>query len=1041
MIRFRKASFIAAGESEGRGEIAASDCCDWKLFFRNVVDRELDWGQRNMNQFIDTEIRPVGSNDASASSKLESREAGRTLAQDFPQTQLNQPYELEATRTVLPDPATRPLLNQTDNSIEASTNDTAFEIDVAKTRLLSEKGIDSNCSTNNAVKTNPVLNPNKTKYEYVSEIAQGGMGRIVAVRDRSLRRKVAMKLLITPNGKPMRQQVNRLLAEAQTTGQLEHPNIVPIHDVGVYQDNKYYFTMKLVKGKTLKDVFRTLDKKDEEVTEQYSLPRLLALFQQIANGLGFAHSRGVIHRDLKPDNIMIGEFGEVLIMDWGIAKLVQQRSEADPADAQGKDLFADDFTEIDSQNKERTVVGTIAGTVGYMSPEQARGEIDKLDARTDIFSLGAMLYEMLAGSPPYNQNTVKERLHAAAAEEPIDPPLARGRKTNSKRVTTIPREVAAIAMKAIAPKATDRYQSAQEFFDDIQRYLEGHSVKACPDTVLQLTTKWIKRNRVMVRFVVAIVFAVLLTVFGARFLIRRSTIAGYTNEAQRIIASAETEREKQMQIIAQASGGDDIYADVNKQRGLDSIDEKYAAQLGQAADYYSRVFEYDPKNKDAHSALAKIYMEMWRSAQRRNKPELMTAYAQDVARNAGLSDYKSLYKAEIDGDGKFKLGASGVAAEVFIFKYIETGKWNRLTPVPYSFGERKTDDAAFTEAASKLRQGINGHDGSSIYFLNLDSDYGHHLGQTPLTLPQMPAGSYLFVLRAPGFEDLHLPVTVPRQKDLELNVKMLKKGERPAGFSYIPSVWAKLGGPAAGSKWPNSVWKSVNPFFIQTYEVTFGEYEEFLKGLIAEDQLAEAKKHLPQDFGFYYLKIVGKQLSPHSSLSEGWRKWPVRGVSWLDAQAYAQWRSRRDGITYRLPTEIEWEVAARGTDGRRYTWGELFWPQAARLRQGYSSAVNSAWDTREFSDESVFGVWDLTGSQAEWCADEFAGRPGEFVLRGNAWALQPVGLETAFRTSGAPDYFHATTAFRLAMSLESDSSPQKVPNLVGPKSIPSDMLR
>jgi serine/threonine-protein kinase len=344
------------------------------------------------------------------------------------------------------------------------------------------------------------------------------------------------------------------------------------------------------------------------------------------------------------------------------------------------------------------------------------------------------------------------------------------------------------------------------------------------------------------------------------------------------------------------------------------------------------------------------------------------------------------------------------------------------------------------EASSKLHQGIDGHDGASLFFLNLDSDYGQRLGRTPLALDQMPTGSYLLVLRAPGFEDLHLPVTVPREKDLTLNIKMLKKGERPAGFSYVPAVWAKVGGSAAGSKWPNFSWQSVSPFFMQTYEVTFGEYEEFLKKLIAEGRVAEAKKHLPQDFGFYYLNIVGQQIKPHSSLTEGWRKWPVRGVSWLDAQSYAHWRSQKDGVTYRLPTELEWEVAARGTDGRRYTWGELFWPQAARLTQGYGSRSNSTWDARQFSDESVFGVWDMTGSQAEWCADEFAGRFGEYVLRGNAWALQPVGLETAFRTSGAPDYFHATTGFRLAISLDRSATGNH-PNFADGKSIPSELFK
>ena len=145
----------------------------------------------------------------------------------------------------------------------------------------------------------------------------------------------------------------------------------------------------------------------------------------------------------------------------------------------------------------------------------------------------------------------------------------------------------------------------------------------------------------------------------------------------------------------------------------------------------------------------------------------------------------------------------------------------------------------------------------------------------------------------------------------------------------------------------------------------------------------------------------------------------MRGVSWLDAQHYIAWRSRRDRVVYRLPSELEWEVAARGADGRRYTWGEVFWPQAARLSQGYGGLSNLQADQMrrngQFADESPFGVWDLAGSQAEWCADLFGGRDEERVLRGNAWALQPVGLEAAFRTSGPQDYFHSTTSFRLAV--------------------------
>jgi serine/threonine-protein kinase len=855
------------------------------------------------------------------------------------------------------------------------------------------------------------------KYEYINEIASGGMGRVVLVKDRQLRRQVAMKL-IGDDAKLKERMVGRFLAEAQTTGQLEHPNIVPIHELGVSSDGKCYFTMKLVRGETLGNVFDRLAKGDRQTGEKYSLPRLLAIFQQIANGLSFAHARGVIHRDLKPDNIMLGEFGEVLVMDWGLAKLIRARDLKPQVGGHGGSGAQDELDGIDSLDVEKTVLGTIAGTAGYMSPEQARGEVDRLDERADIFALGAMLYQMLTGSPPYDQLRTEARIRATAEEQPIESPAARLRRYDPLRAARIPRELAAVAMKALSPKAADRYQSAQMFGDEIQRYLEGRPVLACPDTVIRRSLKWARRNRTMVGAAAAVVCAVVLATFGVRAFIRHTMISGYIGDGRSIVAAAKSEREKQMQLIPQVDA-QDPYADLTQKRAAENVDEKYSERLENAAEYYSRVFDYDPANPSVRAELAEVYMEIWRAAVRRGQSELMAAYARNVADYAGAEKYQSIYRKEIDGDGKFRLNTGEMRAEVFIFRFVETGRWNRLTPAPYRFNERRIDESALSEAAANLRTSADGRDGRSIYHLNFDGNYGHRLGETPLKLDPMPAGSYLLVLRAQGYEDLRLPVTVPRQKELELNVKMLKTKTMPAGFSYVPSVFAKVGGPSAGSQWPNFTWKPVSAFFIQTSEVTFGEYEEYLKALIAEGRSNEAFQHLPRDFGFTYLRIAGSQIRAHSSLTEGWRKWPVRGVSWIDAQAYIAWRSKRDGVKYRLPSELEWEVAARGTDGRRYTWGEIFWPQAARLTLGYGAMTNLQVDeTRrnaQFADESVFGVWDLTGSQAEWCEELFNGRAGERVLRGNAWALQPVGLEAAFRTSGPPDYFHATTGFRLAM--------------------------
>src|SRR5262245_15344165 len=231
----------------------------------------------------------------------------------------------------------------------------------------------------------------RSSYQVLGEIARGGMGVILKGHDVDLGRDVAMKVL----AKDLAQRpevVQRFVEEAQIGGQLQHPGIVPVYELGLMADERPYFTMKLVKGRTLATLFA------ERASVAADRQRLLAIFESICQTVAYAHSRGVIHRDLKPANIMVGAFGEVQVVDWGLAKVLGRGGTADGkrAKAMQSQLTVLETVRSDgSRSGTDSLVGSVMGTPAYMPPEQASGRVDRLDERSDVFALGAILCEIL----------------------------------------------------------------------------------------------------------------------------------------------------------------------------------------------------------------------------------------------------------------------------------------------------------------------------------------------------------------------------------------------------------------------------------------------------------------------------------------------------------------------------------------------------------------------------------------------------------------------------------------------------------------------
>jgi serine/threonine-protein kinase len=279
-------------------------------------------------------------------------------------------------------------------------------------------------------------------------VGRGGMGWVHRVFDKSIGRYAALKVLDEElASRPEASQA--FLVEAQITGQLEHPNVVPVYHLQLAADGSpRYFTMKLVEGDTLASLVDPVRAEERPESELWDL---LGVFLKVCDAISYAHSRGVVHRDLKPDNIMVGSHGQVYVLDWGIARVLARSAVQVDADGSAREL---------------DVPGNVVGTYQYMSPEQAWGRPDDVDPRTDVFALGGVLYYVLTGRPPYRSASALEVIEAAKAAR-VRPPqeVVPGR--------ALPPALCAIAMKAMSAAREDRYASVEELRRDVERAMRS----------------------------------------------------------------------------------------------------------------------------------------------------------------------------------------------------------------------------------------------------------------------------------------------------------------------------------------------------------------------------------------------------------------------------------------------------------------------------------------------------------------------------------------------------------------------------------------
>ncbi|MFM2092490.1 MAG: Serine/threonine-protein kinase PknD, partial [Planctomycetota bacterium] len=342
------------------------------------------------------------------------------------------------------------------------------------------------------------------RYAIDRPLAAGGMGAVLQIKDNDFHRPAAMKVI---HGKFANsgEALERFLAEAQVTAQLEHPNIVPIHDLGVLEDGTLYFTMKLIEGMSVGKVVKLLqqqagilyedktrenpqgrlvapDEESAKAAAEWTIERRLLMFLKILDGVGFAHSKGVVHRDLKPDNVMLGGHGEVLVVDWGIAKVLKD------ADADSE-LVRQVASIRDQGSLSATMEGSAMGTIFYMPPEQAKGELSEIDGRSDIYALGATLYELLALKRCLEGSTIPAMLVKITTGDfiPLD-----------AAAPGLHPDLVAIVHKAMALDRAKRYPSCAAMAEDLTRFLNGQAVLARQRNLIERIGLWYGRHKTKV---------------------------------------------------------------------------------------------------------------------------------------------------------------------------------------------------------------------------------------------------------------------------------------------------------------------------------------------------------------------------------------------------------------------------------------------------------------------------------------------------------------------------------------------------------------
>ena len=680
----------------------------------------------------------------------------------------------------------------------------------------------------------------------------GGMGAVYSGNEPGLNRRVAIKVL-RPQYRYSAERIEAFIREARLTAKIDHPNIVPVHRFGVFNDAGVYFTMRCIVGNTLNTIISNIRDDHEDYRHRFTLRRLIGIFLSTCNAVAFAHSRGVMHGDLKPGNIMIGKYGEVLVMDWGLAH--------------------DDSDEGDEALREALIpesgnaVSDIGGTPAYMAPEHVTGEYSTPDRKSEIYSLGAILYSIL---------TLRKSPFETSSKRKLAERIVSGRTDLPRKAAPIfwdvPRELEAICLKAMAVNRDNRYDDVEELIADIMNYLDGYPVKAYSPRFFYRLQKRIARKPLFP----ALIFVFILV--SALFY------------EWKMIELRKDRRVRYELAISAADQG----------MNLSSILRRYCRTL-------RRKYVSAERRRELETRMAGIII---RTA---NVYETALGNLEEIPLSDALADTKSIisdlivtasvlntHSLACEAASNFRHSASTLTAD---FLTILT-RHKTLTELLVRDNSYLQDIyRKLTDNSGRVK--FPDHIYASGWKVDvLDSSFKYLLHAQPET--RLTAGNYILQFKHQQLGCFTVPLVIHPSNIFDCDIRLPGK-KLPDSMAYIP-----------GAKGDNSA----KGFLIRKKEITIAEYISYWKTLPENARKAQLVRFFSKEKNRFMplWDEKGNVTAPHKPSS------PVFGVSVENAEDYCRWRSKEYKRPVRLPDADEWERAAftfSGSDISAYNVGDL----------------------------------------------------------------------------------------------------------------------